>query len=347
MTVDGVIVTGMHRSGTSAVTSVLEAMGLYVGTPEELTAASWENPRGFFERRDLRGICDGLLWGTDADWWQLSGFSVDAIPDSVLAAHRGAFHALTERMHANQPWAIKEPRLCLLLPVFEALARRAVIVQPVRHPLEVARSLMRRNGIPLCAGIALWERYNRAAAVHSRDHVRVTVDYARLVAEPHGECARIVEQLRTAGIGPLDPKAAVARIEPDLHRERAAAASACGVPTGDFVGWPQQALWRAIADNDAAAVEPECSASVDEVLRAYEAEVARARAADRTIRDLRNRESPQSAQGDNNRADELAALQSALEHEQARNHALLASCSWRLTAPLRCVGAVFRGKRRR
>ncbi len=347
MTADGVIVTGMHRSGTSAVTSVLEALGLYVGAPEELTATSWENPRGFFERRDLRRICDGLLWGADADWWRVSGFSLDAIPESVLSEQQGTIKALADRLDAQRPWAIKEPRLCLLLPVFEALARRAVIVQPIRHPLEVAHSLMRRNGIPLCAGIALWERYNRAAATHSRGHARVTVDYARLVLEPRSECARIVEQLRGAGIGPLDPEAAVARIEPELHRERAAAASAGDVPTGDFIGWPQQAVWRAIADNDMAAVEPECSASVEQVLRAYEADVDRARAADRSIRDLRDRESPQSAPDDNDRADELVALQSALKHERARNQALLASHSWRLTAPLRRVGAVLRGKRGR
>lgn len=73
-----VIVLGMHRSGTSALTGALSRMGLFVGEADHLTGSSWENPEGFFERLDARRICDALLHGSDADWWKVSGF--DPLP---------------------------------------------------------------------------------------------------------------------------------------------------------------------------------------------------------------------------------------------------------------------------
>ncbi|TQE99148.1 MAG: hypothetical protein FKY71_10145 [Spiribacter salinus] len=333
---NGVIVLGMHRSGTSAVTSVLNAMGLGVGAADELTASSWENPNGFFERRDLRRICDALLWGTDADWWRVSDFSVAAIPASVRAENEAAIRALGQRLDAIRPWVIKEPRLCLLLPVFEPLVRQTVIVQPVRHPLEVARSLQRRNGIPLCAGIALWERYNRAALEHSRHCPRVSVDYARLVTEPETECARIADELHARGIGPLDVAAGVQRIEPALHRERAEGNDAC-----DFIGKPQAAVWRAVADNEPASIADECGATVLDVLRTFEHERARIHATaqgsgEPPATDAPDQQPPVDSRG------EVEALCRELERERAFSRALQGSRSWRLTAPVRACGKWLR-----
>ena len=51
----GVIVLGMHRSGISAVTQLLEALGIFVGEDHDLKEKSWQNLHGFFERLDIRG----------------------------------------------------------------------------------------------------------------------------------------------------------------------------------------------------------------------------------------------------------------------------------------------------
>ena len=56
-----IVVLGMHRSGTSSVTGLLERCGVWLGRESEMTGASSQNPKGFFERRDLRNICDALL----------------------------------------------------------------------------------------------------------------------------------------------------------------------------------------------------------------------------------------------------------------------------------------------
>ena len=46
----------------------------------------------------------------------------------------------------------------------------AVCVHVFRNPLEVARSVQRRNGFSIAAGVALWEKYNRQALKASGSH---------------------------------------------------------------------------------------------------------------------------------------------------------------------------------
>ena len=83
------VVLGMHRSGTSGVTRLLNLSGAYFGPPDSSTEANDENPKGFWERRDVRNVCDGLLQGAGFDWYRLDGFDVAAIPDPVRTAHGG------------------------------------------------------------------------------------------------------------------------------------------------------------------------------------------------------------------------------------------------------------------
>jgi hypothetical protein len=62
------------------------------------------------------------------------------------------------------PRVWKDPRLCLLLPFWKTILPNPVAAVLVwRSPMAVARSLQKRDGMHLADGIALWERYNRAA----------------------------------------------------------------------------------------------------------------------------------------------------------------------------------------
>jgi hypothetical protein len=63
----GLIVTGMHRSGTSAVARVVKALGFESGG--ELMEAAPDNPRGFFEREDVMNINDRWLSSLGGSWW--------------------------------------------------------------------------------------------------------------------------------------------------------------------------------------------------------------------------------------------------------------------------------------
>src|SRR5215207_8974317 len=102
------IVLGMHRSGTSSVTRVLNMAGAYFGPEGISTDANEENPKGFWERRDVRNLCDALLQSADADWWKVSGFDLDRIPAEARDQHIAEFRRLILQLDAHRPWVLKE-----------------------------------------------------------------------------------------------------------------------------------------------------------------------------------------------------------------------------------------------
>src|SRR5205823_3824244 len=84
---------GMHRSGTSSVARLLNLAGAYFGPEGVATEANEENPRGFWERRDVREVCDALLLGSGFDWWKVAGFDGHAVPADVRDTQLAAFRA--------------------------------------------------------------------------------------------------------------------------------------------------------------------------------------------------------------------------------------------------------------
>ena len=242
---DALIVLGMHRSGTSTVTGTLGLCGAWVGERDELTGAGRENPKGFFERRDLRKICDSLLFAADADWWKISAFRPEAVPQAVLDERRAAFAELIRSLAEHGSWVIKEPRLCLLFPLLRPVIPEPVCVHSFRNPLEVAKSLRARNGFSIMQGLALWEAYTRAALAASEGLPRVFVSYEALVAAPVEETTRLVRELAAHGVSGLRlPAAEVIEdfITPELRRQRSAAAESM-----ELLEPPQQELWERIA----------------------------------------------------------------------------------------------------
>lgn len=242
---DALVVLGMHRSGTSAVTGTLSLCGAWVGERDELTGAGRENEKGFFERRDLRNICDGLLFAADADWWKISSFSTEAVPKEAVEERRAAFAELLRSLDRHGSWAIKEPRLCLLFPLLRPAIRNPVCIHATRNPLEVARSLQARNGFSLMQGLALWEVYTRSALAVSAGLPRVFVAFESLVSAPLEQTTRLVRQLEALGVRGLrlpEPEVLTNFISPDLRRQRSSQSESL-----NFLEPPQRELWERIS----------------------------------------------------------------------------------------------------
>ena len=238
------LVLGMHRSGTSVLTGALEPCGAWVGEASELTEASAENPRGFWERRDMRGVCDRLLQAAGADWWKVSRFEPEAISHAVVQEERARFSKIVSDLDEHGTWVIKEPRLCLLLPLLRDSIANPICIHIVRNPLEVARSLKARDGFGTSAGIALWEFYNRRALVVSETLPRVLVSHEALLLRPAETLEGLVERLTEFGATGLETPSAdrlAGLIDPSLYRRRASAEE---LP--EFLSPSQLALWQAL-----------------------------------------------------------------------------------------------------
>lgn len=310
-----IVVLGMHRSGTSALTGALAGMGCFVGFEGELTSASHENPNGFFERRDLRTICDALLFSADADWWKVSSFETDAISLRVRAEQQKAFASVVEKMAAaagdQEGWCIKEPRLCLLLPVLEGDLTRPLCLIPFRNPIEVARSLRQRNGFPLAAGAALWESYIVSALQHSAHHPRAFVDYAALVQDPRAVLFRLADELGKHGFSGLDPEAGAATIEPTLHR-----ACATEAENPHWLSAQQREVFAALRSGKPPEA-PVLSDRAFEILQEFETDEAARQHLLQAVRLAKSAAKTTSA--------ELDKVKAALEREKVRSRGLVAA----------------------
>ena len=176
-----IFVLGMHRSGTSAIARILNLMGVYFGGEHVGTGRSDQNVKGFWERRDVRDLNDDLLFSFGCDWDCVADFDGDALSSETKSAYVDAAADIVLNMDAHRPWFIKEPRLCLLFPIWRQVLEHPFCVHVLRNPLEVAHSLKARNGIPIRAGLALWEIYNLHALNSSTGLRRVFVSYEDLM----------------------------------------------------------------------------------------------------------------------------------------------------------------------
>jgi hypothetical protein len=217
------ILLGMHRSGTSVVTGLLGLCGAWVGDQKELTGAGKENPKGFFERRDIRNICDSLLFSAGADWWRVADFQASMVPDETLAELGPEFGHIVNGLKAHGPCVIKEPRLCLLFPILHEFVEFPVIVHTLRNPVEIAKSLRTRNNFAISQGLALWEFYIRRALAASSAFPRVYISYEKLGSDPAAETRGLLEKLQAQNVTGLAYSDAVTDFVSDgLHRETAA-----------------------------------------------------------------------------------------------------------------------------
>lgn len=199
------VVVGMHRSGTSATAHTLVELGLSTPRAGDLIGGNQYNERGHWESRAVSRFDESVLrqfggtWSappqTFPDW--------EGSPDVGARELRSRAAELAADVLPQPPTAMKDPRLCLLLPLWRSvLSEEPVAVLVYREPLEVALSLQRRNGFPLTLGLALWHRYVRQSLVSLQGLPVLVVEYSKVLDEPGGFVRELSEFLEDNGITP-------------------------------------------------------------------------------------------------------------------------------------------------
>jgi len=197
---EGVVILGMHRSGTSLITRLVSLMGLALCRDDDLFVGQRPNPRGHWESKSLVGFNNGLLEELDATWFCPPSLSAEDV-SRMLDRHAAEALAKFQHTHPKRPWVWKDPRTCVLLPFWSAvLGGRAAYVLVVRHPLEVSDSLARRNGYSPQVSLALWERYTREAMLGAAGRPMMVCTYDGVLADPAGWCERLVAFVGESGV---------------------------------------------------------------------------------------------------------------------------------------------------
>jgi hypothetical protein len=219
-----VVVIGMHRSGTSAVTGALGSLGLMTGRPDDRMDWAESNPE-HWESLSLGLFNESLLHRLGGSWKGPPDLPRHWVHSASVLGGSEAGRTMASAYPEGGPSVWKDPRLCLLLPYW-----RTVLPGPLaavfvwRTPLAVAHSLQRRDGLPLAVGLALWERYKHAALASLEGIDALAVDFDAVVADPSGfvdGCAGWLGSLDqfTVGEDRWDRQAATTSIIADLKHQ--------------------------------------------------------------------------------------------------------------------------------
>ena len=197
-----VLVIGMHRSGTSLTTAVLQGLGAALS--EDLVEHNEFNANGYFESRAVMELHDRILatlgssWRTPItskpfppQWWN------SAEIEPLKSELKRLVYYETQRTVGI--WAVKDPRASRLLPLWNAVLDELHLdskyLLSVRDPAEVARSLEHRDGIGSDLSDLLWLEHNAAPFAHEPERIKAVLRYRDWLEDPVRQAQVLIREL--------------------------------------------------------------------------------------------------------------------------------------------------------
>jgi len=139
------VLTGFHRSATSATANYLFNAGLNMGN--ELMPANINNPRGYFEDIPAVKLHEAEFDKAGTSWQFHDEVSLNT-KESFLTKY------IAQRSSQNSHWGVKDPRICLFLDDWhKALGDDGCYFFVVRHWSSCIESLLNRHSKNLAYGL--------------------------------------------------------------------------------------------------------------------------------------------------------------------------------------------------
>ena len=183
-----ILVAGMHRSGTSALTRVLNIAGCDLPktlmNPQRYTG----NVGGFWESQAIMDLNQEILASAGSSWDDWRPFDQDWYRSPLVDEFRERARELIQgEFGSSRLFVLKDPRICRLMrfwiQVIRAFGALPLVVSPIRNPLEVATSLQVRNDIDPAVGYLIWLRHTLDAEADSRGLKRAYLRYEHLLSD--------------------------------------------------------------------------------------------------------------------------------------------------------------------
>lgn len=189
-----ILVLGVHRSGSSALSGVLYRMGIDLG--KEIAPPSYDNPKGFYENIRIQALNNKLLTELKVTWDHTGFLKEYWWKHPAITKYKSeAIEIIQKEFEGQDLFAIKEPRICYLFPFWEEILRSLDIaiqcVVMLRHPEEVVASLEKRNKFSYTKSHLLYLTHLFCIEKYIKDYPTSFVKYNELLANP----VRIVQYL--------------------------------------------------------------------------------------------------------------------------------------------------------
>ena len=217
-----VLVLGMHRSGTSALTGMLASSGLDV--PVDLMDRPDDviNRKGYWESEGLMQLNDQLFSTLGLHWSTADQLPTEwADSEAAVLWRRSLISQWQQSCRGLSHPVIKDPRLCVLTeglqPLVQADAVHFTVFLPIRHPLEAARSLQTAQGTDLRRGLQLWVAHVLEAERWSRDLPRQIIAFEDLIQQPEAVLVQCRHRLGQETM--KEQEQASSFIDPALRRQ--------------------------------------------------------------------------------------------------------------------------------
>lgn len=168
-----VLIVGMHRSGTSALSGTLSTIGLNLGT--DIVGKGVDNEKGFFENRYFLQFNKDLFKANNGDWQDIPS-DIECSPEMKERLK----NLLLQEFGDYDNLVIKDPRLTLLFRFYlEAamdLQYNVKMLVMIRSASEIVESLMFRNKMEIGYAYELVAKYFYALLKIKYNHLTIKFD---------------------------------------------------------------------------------------------------------------------------------------------------------------------------
>lgn len=150
------IIAGMHRSGTSLTTALVQSAGVGIG--KDLIGALPSNQLGHFENRDFMLLNETILNYAGGSWCSIP--NRDKL-DSAFLNNEYYVMNVIQKNRINGLWGWKDPRNSLFFDKYVSYVNNPRIIICWRNPYSIAESLNKRDRFDIQFALELCNTYNR------------------------------------------------------------------------------------------------------------------------------------------------------------------------------------------
>lgn len=182
------LILGMDRSGGSVLASCLKLLGFNPG--DLVMKGSKAEQSEYFENKDITLVHDILLRDLGCTWDMIGSFPTgwEESQEARKASNTLSDILNSQFLNRDVPFVIRDPRISRLMPLWDRVLAdmnvRSSLILVMRHPMEVAKALQKRQSFDLLKSHLLWLLYNREAFAACRNREYIWVTFDQLLADP-------------------------------------------------------------------------------------------------------------------------------------------------------------------
>lgn len=196
------VVLGMARSGTSAITRGLKALGVELSDEKMNLGNSKWNAKGFWEDTDIVYDIHGKIFSrlNFAPYGIQTLSHAEQVSEKLADIKQAAIELLKQRFAATHYWGFKDPSTVKVLyfwqDIFFDLNMKENYIIALRNPLDVAQSYEKLTGSAVEIGLLLWLTHIIPAIEETVGKKRIVVSYDLLLQNPELQLDRIQSALQ-------------------------------------------------------------------------------------------------------------------------------------------------------